>query len=101
MLERQFPDGIRRAIALPGSLNPAGSHLNDELSTWYAERFANHATAQVDLGIEDNEVVDALLMKCSSGNDARHATTENKNGGVIRRGGRRIRNLGDYITRDG
>jgi len=44
----------------------------------------DHASTEFGLGIYYNEIVDPLLMKCPSGDDASHATTKDKNLGVIR-----------------
>ena len=100
MLECQLPNGIRRTIALLRSLDPIGAHLDNDLSTRGTKCLVNHTAAQLAPGVENDEVVDALLTERSSGNYTRHATTENQDGGMIGRGGCRALILGKH-TRDG
>ena len=96
MFEYQLPNGICRTVALLRSLDPVGTHLEDNLSTGHTELPGTHTTTQLALGIKDDEVIDTLLVKRSSGNDARHTTPEDKDGGMIRRSGRRIGILGEH-----
>ena len=83
MFECQFPDGIRRTIALLRSLNPVWARFDDDLSTSHTECLGTHSATQFGLGIQDDEVVDALLVKRPGRNDTRHATTEDKDGSMI------------------
>lgn len=95
MFECQFPDGICSAIALLRSLDPVGPHLNDDLSSRLTERLGGHTATQLSFGIKEDKVLDPLLVKRSSSNDTRHATTEDEDSGVIG-GRRRVGILGEY-----
>lgn len=84
MFLRQQPDWVGGTIAFLCSLDPARAQLDDELSPSETERFRDHASTELSLGFHYNEIVDALFMKRPSGDDASHATTKDKNLGVIR-----------------
>ena len=96
MFERQFPDGICGPVALLRSLDPVGTHLNNDLFARCTERYGGHTTAKFGLGFKDDEIIDALLVQRSSSDDACHASAEDEDGGVLGRGGgRRVDILGE------
>ena len=74
----ELPDRVRGPSFRLCTLHPVGTHLDRPLVALDAERMAHHASTELTMRLEDDEVVDALLVQRPCRNDARHAAAKDE-----------------------
>ena len=87
MLLGELPDRICGAVARLRTLHPIRTYLDRPLIVASPEGMAHHSAPKLVPGFDDDEVVDALLVKGPCGHDACYASAEYEDPRVLVFGG--------------
>ena len=80
---RKLPDRIRRTTLRLRTLDPVRAHLDHPPVSVHPKLVAHQSSAQLRAGLNDYEVVDALLVQGARGDDSCDTAAENEHLGVL------------------